>query len=137
MSAIPASQEEYDDVNSLVDRLLDENEALRVHLERVLARLDEISHGEHTDESDHASDPQHPQQPEYPRRTRPPEFQSPEYQSSEYQSNQYQSNDARSHSPVAGVVEKLFFADMERRVRRNEETLADLLTTMRALTGTR
>lgn len=127
MSAIPASQEEYDDVNSLVDRLLDENEALRVHLERVLARLDEISNSEHTGESDHAVGQYYPQKSEYQRPT----------QSREYQGPGYQGNDGWAQSPAAGVVERLFFADIERRVRRNEETLADLLTTMRALTAVR
>jgi len=127
MSATPASQEEHDDVNSLVDRLLDENEALRVHLERVLARLDEISNGEPTDGPNQAAGPHHAQESEYQRPAQPHRYQAPEYQE----------RDTWAQSPAASVVEKLFFADIERRVRRNEETLADLLTTMRALTGVR
>ena len=151
MSATPASQEEYDDVHSLVDRLLDENEALRVHLERVLARLDEISNGEpsgkYTDESDHALGQHRAQESEYQRPTQPREYQGGGYQAGGYQAGGYQGGgyqgqdhqgqDGWTQSPAANVVEKLFFADIERRVRRNEETLADLLTTMRALTGVR
>ena len=141
MSATPASQEEYDDVHSLVDRLLDENEALRVHLERVLARLDEISNGEpsgkYTDESDHAIGQYRAQESEYQRPTQPREYQGGGYQAGGYQGQDHQGQDGWTQSPAANVVEKLFFADIERRVRRNEETLADLLTTMRALTGVR
>ena len=141
MSATPASQEEYDDVHSLVDRLLDENEALRVHLERVLARLDEISNGEpsgkYTDESDHALGQYRAQESEYQRPTQPREYQGGGYQGGGYQGPDHQGQDGWTQSPAANVVEKLFFADIERRVRRNEETLADLLTTMRALTGVR
>ena len=141
MSATPASQEEYDDVHSLVDRLLDENEALRVHLERVLARLDEISNGEpsgkYTDESDHAVGQHRAQESEYQRPTQPREYQGGGYQGGGYQGPDHQGQDGWTQSPAANVVEKLFFADIERRVRRNEETLADLLTTMRALTGVR
>ena len=146
MSATPTSQEEYDDVNSLVDRLLDENEALRVHLERVLARLDEISNGEpsgeYTDNSDHAVAQHRAEESGYQRPTQAPDYQGGGYQGGGYQGGDYQGQDHQgqdewTQSPAAGVVEKLFLADIERRVRRNEETLADLLTTMRALTGVR
>ena len=112
----------------------------------VLARLDEISNGEpsgkYTDESDHAVGQHRAQESEYQRPTQPREYQGGGYQGGGYQGGGYQGQDHQgqdgwTQSPAANVVEKLFFADIERRVRRNEETLADLLTTMRALTGVR
>ncbi len=154
MSALQDPLTEYDDLGVIIDSLMEENDHLRNHLERILtvlaeqtanvrpvAQIDETNDGPNRDASDYSATLEK-QTPDDRRdhARRPFDTSAPNLTATQdvqlwVATNDEQPREAANTSTTDHHAEfqRIAMADLERRLRNQEETVQDLMKLTRSL----